>query len=109
VAEGLKAAKVQHAQADSQCKPDTKAALAALEGLLSADGLAAADVKAFIGPQVVSHAKQNANQGLGLRAARLEELQQGLAKLQAEGMAEGPKLAKVQQVQSDSQRNQTDT
>ena len=57
----------------------TKAVLAALEGLLSANGLAAADVKAYIDPKVVYDARKKAKQGLGLPAASLEELQQGLA------------------------------
>jgi hypothetical protein len=100
VLEGLKATKDQQAQSDSQRKTDAKAALAALEGVLSANGLTPADVKAYIDPQVVGHARSYAKQGLGLPAASLEELQEGLAKLQAEGvaegLAEGLKAAKVQ-------------
>jgi hypothetical protein len=42
--EGLKAAKVKQAQAGSQRETDTKAAVAAHEGVLSANGLAAADI-----------------------------------------------------------------
>jgi hypothetical protein len=104
VAEGLKAAKVQQAQADSQLKADTKAALAALEGLLSANGLAPADAKAYLGLELQSNARGCAKQGWGLTAARLEELQEGLAKLQAAGVAGGLKAAKVQQAQADAQR-----
>jgi hypothetical protein len=41
----------------------------------------------------------NAKRGSGLPAARLEELQQGLAKLQAQGVAGGPKAAKAAKAQ----------
>jgi hypothetical protein len=104
VAEGLSAAKAQQAQEDSQRKTGTKAALVALEGVLSANGLVAGDVRAHITPQLVGDAGRCAEKGKGLPAARLEELQQGLAKLQAEGVAEGLSAAKVQQAQADSQR-----
>jgi hypothetical protein len=108
VVEGLKAANVQQAQADSQRKADTKAAAAAVEGLMSANGLAPADVKAYIDSKVVHDARRYSKQGSGLPAARLEELQEGLAKLQAEGVLEGAKAAKVQHAQADAQRK-TDT
>jgi hypothetical protein len=91
VAEGLKAANVQQAQADSQRKTGTKAAAAALEGLLGANGLAAADVKGYIDPQLVLKARQCAREGWGLGAARLAKLQEGLAKLQAEGVLAEPR------------------
>jgi hypothetical protein len=99
VAEGIRAAKVQQAQADAQRKTDTKAAWAALDGVFSANGLAAADVKGYIDTQVVHDARANAKKGWGLAPARLEELQQGLAKLQAEGVAEGLKAAKAAKAQ----------
>ena len=83
---------------------DTKATAAALDDLLSANGLAAADAKAYIDLELQSNARGCAKQGRVLPAARLEELQEGLAKLQAEGVAEGLKAAKVQQAQADSQR-----
>ena len=76
-----------------------KATLAALDDLLSANGLTPADVKAYIDPQVVHHARADARQGWGLTAARLEELQEGLAKLQAEGVLEGLQAAKAAKAQ----------
>ena len=72
-----------------------KAALAALEGVLSANGLAPADVKGYIDPKLMYDARVDAKQGWGLTAARLEELQEGLAKLQAEGVLEGIAAAKA--------------
>jgi hypothetical protein len=99
VAEGIRAAKDQQAQSDSQRKTDTKAALAALGGALSANGLAAVDFNGYVAYDLVYSARRDAKMGRGLPAARLEELQQGLAKLQGEGVAEGLKAAKAAKVQ----------
>ena len=46
--EGLKAAKAQCTQADRQRKADAKAALAALDDLLRANGLSIAGIKGHI-------------------------------------------------------------
>jgi hypothetical protein len=48
VLEGLKAAKAQCTQADRQRKADAKAALAALDDLLRANGLSIAGIKGHI-------------------------------------------------------------
>jgi uncharacterized membrane protein YgcG len=90
VLEGLKAAKAAKAAG-------TKAVLAALDDLLSANGLVPAEVKGFIDPHLVSQARTLicVKQGAGLGAARLAKLQEGLAKLQAEGVLEGLKAAKA--------------
>jgi hypothetical protein len=106
VLEGIKAAKVQHAQAESQPlqrKTDTKAAVSALADLLSANGLFPVDVKGYIDTPLVYQARQYVKDGLGLPAAKLAKLQEGLAKLQAEGALEGLKTAKEQHKQAHSQ------
>jgi hypothetical protein len=51
-------AKAQHVQAGKQRKADAKAVLAAVDGMLSANGLAAADVKGYIDPLLVTQARR---------------------------------------------------
>jgi hypothetical protein len=63
--------------------------------LLSANGLAAAGVKAYVALELVGKVGGYAKQGSGLTAARLEKLQEGLVKLQAEGVAEGLRRLKA--------------
>ena len=55
---------------------------------------------------MVYNARQCAKQGVGLGAARLAKLQEGLAKLQAEGVLEGIKVTKVQHAQQQAQQAQ---
>ena len=81
--------------ADSLRKADAKAVLAALEGVLGANGVAAADIKGYIDPELVYDAGSYAKKGLGLSAARLAQLQEALVQLQAEGVAEGLKAANI--------------
>ena len=87
--EKIKAAKQQHERDNEKRKEATKAAVSALETLLTSSGLAAADVTEHIGSQLVKDAKKYANRGSGLPTERLEELQKGLAGLQEEGAVEG--------------------
>ena len=87
--EGILTAKAQQAQAESQRKTDTKVQVAALEDFISANGLRAADIKGYIGSALVQDARRSAKAGRLLSAAKLEELQQGLKQLQAEGVLEG--------------------
>jgi hypothetical protein len=89
-------AKAQQVQANAQRETDTKVAFAALEDLLSASEMVFADIKGIIGSEKLSQARQYVKEGRGLPASKLEELQRGLAKLQAEGVLEGLKVAKAQ-------------
>jgi hypothetical protein len=66
---------------------------------LSASGLAAADVKTYIVSELTGEARKFAKRDVGLSAARLAQLQEGLAKLQAEGVLEGLKAAKAAKAQ----------
>jgi uncharacterized membrane protein YgcG len=99
VVEGLKAAKAQHEQAHAQLKADMAAVTAALDDLLSANGLFPADVKGYIDPLLVRQTRLFVNEGRGLGAAKLAKLQEGLAKLRAEGVVEGLKAAKAAKAQ----------
>jgi hypothetical protein len=93
-------------QAPEARKEATKAAVAALEALLTASGLTAAGVKGHIGSELVRDAKKCAKKGTGLPTGRLEELQQGLKALQAEGVVEKIKAAKQQHEQENEQRKE---
>jgi hypothetical protein len=78
----------------------TKVAGAALDDLLGTNGLAPADVKGYIYPPLVSQARQYVKEGWVLPAAKLAQLQEGLAKLQAAGsVLEGLKAAKAAEAQ----------
>jgi hypothetical protein len=105
---GIKAAKAQQVQADAQRAADTKTASAALDALLSANGLCAVDIKGYIDNQLVHNARSRSKAGAALLADRLQELHDGMKQLQAEGVLKGIKAAKVQQAQTGSQR-ETDT
>jgi hypothetical protein len=100
VPEGMKAAKVQH----SQHEVNVKAAVAAMDGLLTANGLTPVDIKAYVDPKLIPDARRSARGGRGLSASKLKELQEGLATVQAEGVLEGIKAAKEQQAHVDAQR-----
>ena len=69
---------------------ETRAAVAALDELLRTNKLTAVDIEGRIDPQLVCDARRCAK-GEGVRTVslakrRLEELQEGLAKLQVEGV-----------------------
>jgi hypothetical protein len=100
VVEGIKTAKAQHEQAESQCQADFLVAAATMRSLMSAHGLGPADIKGYIPHQLVRDLVRQCESsvGPGLSAARLKKLQEGLAKLQVEGVLEGIKAAKACEV-----------